>query len=192
VTAARTTKPPRFKGLTLSEQDHEHLRARERQPMGMLLARRIQILRLLDRERTIAEVAEIVGTYRREVRRVARRFVDGGVTQALTDEPRRRRAKLLDDAQAKAVIALVCGPPPEGRTRWTIALLTAEVRRRKIVGTISRETIRRTLASQDTKPWLEKNVVHSRDRRTVRREDEGRAGAVRETARPARARRRAR
>lgn len=158
--------------------------------MGMLVARRIQILRLLHRGRTLAEVAEIVGTYRREVRRVANRFLEGGVVRALSDEPRRARAKILDSAQTKALIALVCSPPPKGRTRWTLPLLTEEAKRRKIAIVISRETIRRTLASQDLKPWREKNVVYSGDRRALRGTDEGRAGAVRQASRCARARRR--
>jgi hypothetical protein len=131
--------------------------------MGMLLARRIQILRLLDRGGTLKETAETVGTYPREVRRVARRYSDGGLERALSDEPRRARGKVLDGAQTAALIAMVCGPAPEGQTRWTIALITQEAKRRAIVRTISRETVRRVLQDQDIKPWREKNVVRARD-----------------------------
>ncbi|WP_437787862.1 hypothetical protein [Sorangium sp. So ce1097] len=67
----------------------------------------------------------------------------------------RRRDQHGRDAQTAALIALVCGPPPEGRARWTIALVADEAERRRIVRSVSRETIRRTLADQDIKPWRE-------------------------------------
>jgi hypothetical protein len=158
--------------------------------MGMLIARRIQILRLLDRGWTLQATAEAATTYRREVRRVANRFLEGGLDHALTDEPRRKVARRLDGAQTAALLAMVCGPPPEGRSRWTIELITTEAKRRKIVRTISRETIRRTLAEQDIKPWREKNVVRTDDRRAVRGADDGRAGGAGQATRPARARHR--
>ncbi|WP_437546088.1 helix-turn-helix domain-containing protein [Sorangium sp. So ce367] len=184
---------PRFRGLQLSQEDQQALRRREREgPLGMLVARRVQALRLLDKGWTITQAAEATGTYRREVRRVANRFLEGGVEHALSEESRRRRSKLLDSVQTAALIAMVCGPPPEGRARWTIALVTDEAERRKIVRSVSRETIRRTLADQDIKPWREKNVVRSQDQRAVRRADEGRAGAVRPAPRPERTSRSAR
>ncbi|WP_437611750.1 helix-turn-helix domain-containing protein [Sorangium sp. So ce834] len=107
-----------------------------------------------------------------------------GIEHALSEEPRRRRAKLLDSAQTAALIALVCDPPPEGRARWTIALVADEAERRRVVRSVSRETIRRPLADHDIKPWREKDVVRSEDRPAVRRADEGRAGAARSAPRP--------
>jgi hypothetical protein len=51
----------------------------------------------------------------------SRHFHEGGVARALSDEPRKLRAKVLDSVQTKAVLALVCGPPPEGRSARTPA-----------------------------------------------------------------------
>ncbi|WP_437611751.1 hypothetical protein WMF20_06930 [Sorangium sp. So ce834] len=49
---------PRFTGLQLSQEDQQALRRREREgPLGMLVARRIQALRLLDKGWTITQVA---------------------------------------------------------------------------------------------------------------------------------------
>jgi hypothetical protein len=53
---------------------------------------------------------------------------------------------VLDSVQEAAIIAMVCGPPPEGRTKWTLSLIGKEAKRRKIVCTISKDTVRRTLA----------------------------------------------
>jgi hypothetical protein len=49
---------------------------------------------------------------------------------------------LLDSAQQAAVVAMVCGPPPEGRARWTARLVAEEVVKRGIADEIGRETAR--------------------------------------------------
>jgi hypothetical protein len=77
------------------------------------------------------------------------------------------------------VVALVCGPPPEGQSRWSTRLIAEEVSRRGIVDRIGRETVRVMLARRDLKPWREKNVVRAGDRPGVRRPDGGRAATVR-------------
>jgi len=66
---------------------------------------------------------------------------------------------LLAAQQRQCIVALACGPPPEGRARWTVRLLTEEVVKRKLVPRVGRETIRVLLESHDLKPWREKNVV---------------------------------
>jgi hypothetical protein len=50
------------------------------------------------------------------------------------------------DGQMEAqIIALCCSEPPEGRTHWSIRLLTSELKARQIGVEISRETVRQTL-----------------------------------------------
>jgi|SRR5450631_68048 len=66
---------------------------------------------------------------------------------------------LLDAQHRQRIVALACGPAPEGRARWTVRLLTEEVVKRKLVPRVGRETIRVLLESHDLKPWREKNVV---------------------------------
>ncbi|HWQ75311.1 MAG TPA: helix-turn-helix domain-containing protein [Syntrophomonas sp.] len=48
------------------------------------------------------------------------------------------------DIEAR-IIALACGEPPQGFSRWTVRLLTEKVIELKILETVSRETIRGTL-----------------------------------------------
>ena len=83
----------------------------------------------------------------------------GGLERALYERPRPGKAALLDAQQRQRIVALACGPPPEGRARWTVRLLTEEVVKRKLVPRVGRETIRVLLESHDLKPWREKNVV---------------------------------
>ena len=56
-------------------------------------------------------------------------------------------------------IAMVCGPPPQGRARWSVRLIASEAVKRKLVPGVGRETIRILLEDHDLKPWRKKNVV---------------------------------
>ncbi len=138
--------------------------------------RRIRILELLDRGWNLTQTAAAVGTYAREVRRVGWRYLQRGLEAALSDDPRPKPDKLLDANQRAAIVAMVCGPPPEGHSRWTIVLTAQEARRRGVVGKVGRETIRRLFVSHELKPWREKNVVCAKAGPGIRRADGESAG----------------
>jgi hypothetical protein len=159
-----TTKRPRFPGLNLSAADRTELDALKKQrALPVRLWKRIRALELLDEGWNPTSVALALGTYRREVRRVGWRYLDGGVAHSLTDEPRGKPAPMLSSSERAALAAMVCGPPPEGRARWTIRLIAEEAVSRSVVDHIGRETVRLFLASHDLKPWREKNVVRAGD-----------------------------
>ena len=128
---------------------------------------------------TLTATAAALGTYRREVSRVAHRYLKGGLEHALSEDQRLNRMNQpkLDSSQEAALVALVCGPPPEGRARWTIRLLAEHAVRRGVVDKIGRETVRVVLAEHKLKPWREKNVVRARAQRRVHRAD-GRCAAA--------------
>lgn len=152
---------PRFPGLRLSAKDRRFLADQTRDGRAVSARRwkRIRILELLHAQWTLAEVAEAIGTYPREVRRVGWRYLEGGVLSALTDDPRPKPSKLLDTRQQAAIVALVCGPPPAGYARWTVRVTTEETKRQGIVADVGRETVRQVLAHHALKPWRKKNVV---------------------------------
>jgi hypothetical protein len=171
----------RFTGLQLSAQDRAALKKMltGRTQMSARAWRRVRTLLLLDRGHSVTATAEAVGSFRRETARVGKRYLARGLEHALSDDPRPIPAPLLDSAQHAAVVAMVCGPPPAGRARWTVRLVAAEAVKRGITPRLGRETARVALADHGLKPWREKNVVRSRDRRGVRQQDGGRAGTVR-------------
>jgi hypothetical protein len=92
----------------------------------------------------------------REVRRVARRHLARGLEAALSEDPRPKPEEKFDTRREAAIVALVCSPPPPGRTRWTVRLLAREAERQGIVASVGKETIRRLLESHELKPWREK------------------------------------
>jgi putative transposase len=71
-------------------------------------------------------------------------------------------SELLVDLQKQSIVAMACGPPPEGQARWTVRLLTEQAVKKKLVPRVGRETIRILLQRHDLKRWREKNVVRAR------------------------------
>ena len=91
---------------------------------------------------------------------IGKRYQEGGLEEAIYDAPRPGQKPLLDTEQGQRIIAMVCGPPPAGRTRWSVRLIAQEAVKRKLVEHVEPETVRILLQSHDLKPWREKNVVH--------------------------------
>jgi hypothetical protein len=90
---------------------------------------------------------------------IARRYEDEGLDSALYEKPRPGKPPALDVNQSQRIIAMVCGPPPEGLARWSVRLIAEQAVKRKLVPAVGRETIRVLLQNHDLKPWREKNVV---------------------------------
>jgi len=79
------------------------------------------------------------------VARIRRRFVEGGVEHALTEDHRPGGKRKLDDKQEAFLIATACSAPPDGRKVWTMQLLADRLVQIKVVDAVSDETVRRTL-----------------------------------------------
>ena len=146
--------------VQLAKQEQQELRRVLRaglQPVRTVL--RALALRQLAEGQTVRQVAKNLALTPKTVWLTSQRYRQGGLERALYERPRPGKAALLDAQQRQRIVALVCGPPPEGRARWTVRLLTEEVVKRKLVPRVGRETIRVLLESHELKPWREKNVV---------------------------------
>src|SRR6516162_2128013 len=146
---------------------HVQLRKRDRMLVTEMLnkgrgsarvLRRASILRQLDRGQRAAQVADNVGVAPKTVRAIARRYVEEGLESALYEKPRPGQRRVLDAGQSQRIIAMVCGPPPQGQARWSVRLIAQEAVKRKLARRVGRETIRILLQHHELKPWREKNV----------------------------------
>ena len=82
----------------------------------------------------------------RTVERVRERFVEQGLTAALSRQPSTRRyERAFDGAQEAQLIALACSAAPQGKSRWTLRLLAEQAVELKIVDTVSHESVRQAL-----------------------------------------------
>jgi putative transposase len=167
------------------------LKQRDRQQIDQLLGGGLQAvrttlralaLRQLDQGQSTPAVGANLGLSAKAVWQIGKRYLDGGLERAVFDAARPGKAPALDQQQQQRIIAVVCSPPPEGRARWTVRLLTEEVIKRKLVPPVGRETIRVLLESHDLKPWREKNVVCGEVGRGVYRQDGGRAQDIRKSS----------
>ncbi len=124
-----------------------------------VVLRALALLRL-SQSMAAPQVARLLELTPQAVRKIAHRYMEGGLDRALYERPRPGASELLADAQKQRIVAMVCGQPPEGHARWTVRLVTEQAVKRKLVPRVGRETIRVLLQSQDlNKPWREKNVV---------------------------------
>jgi putative transposase len=151
--------------VRLSKQERQELQ--QVLKSGLQPVRTVQralALRQLAERQTIRKVAANVGLTPKTVWLTSQRYQQGGLERALYERARPGNAALLDGPQRQRIVALVCGPPPEGRARWTVRLLAEEAVKRKLVPRVSRETVRILLETHDLKPWREKNVVRGNPR----------------------------
>jgi transposase len=135
------------------------------QPVRVIL--RALALEQLSRGLTAPAVARIVHLTPQAVRRVGHRYKRGGLESALFERQGRGAKPLLEESEKQRIIAMVCGPPPEGNARWTVRLVTEQAVKRKFVPQVGRETVRILLLSHDLKPWRGKNVVRGGTERGV-------------------------
>jgi len=123
---------------------------------GMISVRTVKralILRLLNKGFSAQEAAEIIGVVPKTARTIAWNYVEKGLSRALYEAPRKGKKHALDEKSSSKIIALLCSDPPEGYSRWTMALITEETIKRKIVPTVGKETIRLLMKSHNLKPW---------------------------------------
>jgi hypothetical protein len=97
------------------------------------------------------QIADAFDVSVRTIVRIRQAFVYRGLVGTVyRKKPSGPRSRKLDGQLQAHLIALVCSPPPQGRARWSVRLLSDEFVRLEEVReagleSISRETVRQTL-----------------------------------------------
>jgi transposase len=144
------------------------LTAEERNQLGGLISSGRRSARTLTRARVLLKadqadggpawddtrIADALGCGRRTVERVRQRFVESGLESALNHKPQDRpsRTPVLDGAAEARLIAVACSEPPDSRATWTLTLLADKLVELEVVGSVSRDTVRRTLQKTRSSP----------------------------------------
>ena len=93
-----------------------------------------------------SQISEAFGVSTRTIERVRERLAQQGLESALNRaEPSRVKSRTIDGENEAHLIALSCGEPPEGRSRWTLRLLGQHMVELGYVENVSHETIRQAL-----------------------------------------------
>ena len=101
-----------------------------------------------------SQIAEALEISPRTVIRIKQRYAQQGLSTALTGNyPKERPLRRKVDGRVEAhLIALACGPAPQGQRRWTMQLLADRVVDLGIVDQISDETVRLALKKTNCVP----------------------------------------
>jgi transposase len=115
--------------------------------------KRAQILLAADADVSDEDIAMSIGVGGSTVYRTKRRFVEGNLERALSEDPRPGAERKLTGKEEALLVATACAKPPAGRARWTLELLADALVKLTAHESLSRETVRRRLAENDLKPW---------------------------------------
>src|SRR5438128_10615161 len=115
--------------------------------------KRAQILLAADAGVGDEDIAASITVGGSTVYRTKRRFVEGNLEAALSEEPRPGAERKLSGKEEALLVATACSNPPEGRARWTLELLAGAMVTLTEHENLSRETVRRRLAENHLKPW---------------------------------------
>lgn len=95
---------------------------------------------------TNEEIAKVLNISMKKIDRVKKRFVEEGFDIALDKRKADRIYTKKADGDFEAhLIALSCGDPPEGFSRWSLRLLADKAVELEYVDSISHEAVRRIL-----------------------------------------------
>lgn len=144
----------------LLPDEAQQLRRVSRHSKVFALRQRAQIVLASDARSTAPEIARVLGTDENQVRRVIAEFNADGMA-SLRPPMGGGRPRRIDDAAREKIRGIALARPcdlGEPGTRWSLATLRRYVVRHRVVGSISKEHLRRVLQSmgitaQRTRTW---------------------------------------
>jgi len=148
--------------VTLTDEEREQLH--HMLSAGKAAARRLTRARILlkaDRngetaEWTDAVIGEALEVTPKTVANVRQAFVEEGLAMALNGHSTQNHRGWKIDGECEAhLIALLCQPAPTGHARWTLRLLADRLVKLEYIDSVSHETVRQSLLSNELKPWQE-------------------------------------
>lgn len=148
--------------ISLTDQEREQLH--RMLSAGKAASRKLTRARIvLKADRNVPEpewtdeaISEALDVTPRTVANVRQAFVEEGWEVALSGHStRNHRLRKIDGECEAHLIALLCQPAPPGHARWTLRLLADRLVKLEQVDldSVSHETVRQTLRTNDLKPW---------------------------------------
>ncbi len=139
--------------VTLTQREREELRAisskgahRSQKVLNALILLGCDVGEFQDGRSTNEAVSRVLNISMRKIDRVKKRFVEEGPDVALEGRKGERvYARKVDGDLEAHLIALSCGGPPEGFSRWSLRMLADKAVELEYIDRISHETVRRIL-----------------------------------------------
>lgn len=91
------------------------------------------------------DIAKFLKTTDNRVTNVCKRYVENGLSMALSEKSRTGRPEVITGEDQARVIALACSKTPLGYARWTLRLLSNKAVELNLVESISHNSVREIL-----------------------------------------------
>jgi transposase len=114
--------------------------------------KRANMLLLASESYPDAEISQMLRCHPTTVERIRKRFVAAGLAFALEEKPRPGQPIKMNGHAEAYLVALACSKPPDGRNAWTMELLAEQLIERRLVESISDETVRLRLKKTKSNP----------------------------------------
>lgn len=128
--------------IRLKSKDYKELKGLTQS--GTIKARKLnrcRILLLAAEGKSQYQIAEILKMSKSTVNQICKRYVKGGLDNALNERPRPGAPTIFNGKQKAKITALACSTPPKGAARWSLRLLADKAVELKIVKDISYVTV---------------------------------------------------
>lgn len=106
---------------------------------------RCRILLLCNQDKSKNMIASMLSINPNTVSNICRRYVEEGLELAINEKPRSGAPKLFDGKVKAKITALACSTPPEGRSQWSLRLLSDKAVELGLVDSISHTDVGRIL-----------------------------------------------
>lgn len=149
----------------MSKRIYIKLKEQERQELEQLISkgtsparvqRRARILLLSDRNQEqllgAGAVAKSMMCTPGTVCNVKKRYLSGGLDEALYDKPRPGAVPKITGEVEAHLIALTCSDPPEGQASWTLRLLADRLVELQLLESISHVAVGKVLKKTNSNP----------------------------------------
>jgi hypothetical protein len=129
--------------IQLPKEEVQYLQAfKKRWKKSLNELNRANILLMSSEWKKVLEIKKQLNVWCTMIYKTRQRYRNWGVEVALRDAPRPWQPQKYTLQTETELIALACSEAPEGRTRWTLELLTEEVQKKAWCETMNRETVR--------------------------------------------------
>lgn len=106
---------------------------------------RAYVLLALDKGKSHDEIEDFLDVSRITTWRIKKKYNQFGAEEAIKEDERSGQPPKYSEKEKAEIVAVACTKAPEGRARWTLSLLQKNLKHKKGLKTINRETIRLTL-----------------------------------------------
>jgi len=110
---------------------------------------RAYVLLALDKGKSHEEISEFFDVSRITTWRIKKKYNESGAEEAVKEDERTGQPPKYSEKEQAEIVAVACTKAPEGRARWTLSLLQKNLKHKKGLETINKETIRLTLKKKN-------------------------------------------